>query len=57
MLDMILNNLATIIISIVLLVVILLILRTIIKDKRNGKSSCGANCACCALHDKCHGKK
>ncbi len=57
MLDMILNNLATIIISIVLLAVILLILRTIIKDKRNGKSSCGANCACCALHDKCHGKK
>ena len=57
MLDMILNNLATIIISLALILVIILIVRSIIKDKKNGKSSCGANCACCALRDKCHSKK
>ena len=25
-----------------------------IKDKKAGKSSCGCNCANCAMADKCH---
>ncbi|MFZ2465304.1 MAG: FeoB-associated Cys-rich membrane protein [Ruminococcus bromii] len=28
-----------------------------VKDKKEGKSSCGANCAHCACHGDCHNHK
>ena len=30
--------------------------RSLIKDKKAGKSSCGCNCSHCALAGKCHGQ-
>ena len=33
---------------------ILLIIRSLIRQKKQGKSSCGAGCAHCAMHGQCH---
>lgn len=41
-------NLSTILVSIVLIVIVCLIIRGMVKDKKNGKSSCGGNCSHCA---------
>lgn len=48
-------NLGTIVIAGVLLAVILLISIQLIRDKKKGKSSCGCNCAHCAMAGQCHG--
>lgn len=37
----------TLIVGIILLVIIVLIIKKIIKDKKNGESSCGLDCASC----------
>ena len=50
-------NLGTIVIAGVLLAVIVLISIQLIRDKRKGKSSCGCNCAHCAMAGQCHGGK
>ena len=51
------NNLATIIISAILLTVIGLIVGFKIKNKKNGKRSCGCGCKSCAMSDVCHKDK
>ena len=48
------ENLATILISAGLLLIVVLIIVKLVKDKKKGKSSCGCNCAHCALHGQCH---
>ncbi len=48
-------NLGTIVIAGVLLAVIVLISIQLIRDKKKGKSSCGCNCAHCAMAGQCHG--
>lgn len=50
-------NLGTIVIAGVLLAVIVLISIQLIRDKKKGKSSCGCNCAYCAMAGQCHGGK
>lgn len=54
MLQWISANIGTILISLVLLAVVALIIRSMVHDKKQGKSSCGGNCAscggCCACH-------
>ena len=40
-------NLSTFIILIVLIAIVVLIIRSMIKDKKSGKSSCGGNCVAC----------
>ena len=56
MLQWISANIGTILISLVLLAVVALIIRSMMRDKKQGKSSCGGNCAscggCCACHNK-----
>ena len=42
------QNLGTIVISAVLLVIVIAIVRYLIRQKKQGKSSCGAGCAHCA---------
>lgn len=49
-------NLATICISIVLIALIFAIVHILYKDKKNGKNSCGCNCAHCAMAGSCHKK-
>ncbi len=39
---------------IILIAVVALIIYTLIKDKKEGRSSCGHGCQNCAMHGKCH---
>ena len=43
------KNIATIIICLVLAVIVALIIFSLVKNKKKGKSSCGCNCAHCAM--------
>ena len=50
-------NIATIIVCLVLALIVGLIIANMIKDKKKGKSSCGGNCAHCAMSGSCHKDK
>lgn len=50
------NNFSTIVICAVLVVIVAGIVRNMIKNKRQGKSSCGCGCESCAMKGSCHGK-
>ena len=39
------------------LLVVIAIIRSMVRDKQQGKSSCGANCAHCAMGGTCHNRK
>lgn len=54
MLEWLTANLGTILISAGLLVVVILIIRYLLRQKKAGKSSCGAGCTHCAMHGQCH---
>ena len=56
MLQWISANIGTILISLVLLAVVTLIIRSMVHDKKQGKPSCGGNCAGCAACGSCHNK-
>ena len=47
MLQWICENIGTIAVALVLLAVVILIVRIMMRDKKQGKSSCGGNCASC----------
>ncbi len=51
------ENISTILVFAVLLLIAVLIIRSLVRNKRQGKSSCGCNCAHCAMAGQCHGKK
>lgn len=57
MLAWIAENLATIIICLVLAVIVAAIIIGLLRNKKKGKSSCGCNCAHCAMAGSCHNKK
>ena len=57
MLQWISANIGTILICLVLLVLVGLVVRYLIHQKKQGKSSCGCNCAHCAMHGTCHSHK
>lgn len=48
------ENLATVLITLGLAAVVVLIIRSMLRDKRKGKSSCGGNCGCCPMSGACH---
>ena len=56
MLAWITENIGTILISAGLLLIVVLIIVKLVKDKKQGKSSCGCNCAHCAMSGSCHQK-
>ncbi len=51
------ENIGTILITAALILIVALITRKLIKDKKKGKSSCGCNCAHCAMAGSCHPQK
>ena len=57
MLDWITENLSTIVVSLILMLVVAGIIRKLVRDKKKGKSSCGCNCAHCAMAESCHKPK
>ncbi len=54
MLSGIMENAGTIIISLLLIGLVALIIVQLRRDKKKGKSSCGANCGCCPMAGSCH---
>ncbi len=54
MLEWLIANIGTILVCLVLAFLVFGIVRSLIKDKKKGKSSCGNNCAHCAMAGKCH---
>ena len=50
-------NLSTIVASAILLAIVTSISLHLIRQRKHGKSSCGCNCAHCAMHGECHGKQ
>ena len=54
MFDWIAQNLGTLLISAALIAIVTSIIISLIRQKKRGKSSCGCNCAHCALHGQCH---
>ena len=48
------ENGLTLIISLALLLIVFFIVRAQIKNKRAGKTSCGAGYANCPMHGACH---
>lgn len=56
MIPWILENAGTILVILVLAIIVAAIIIKIVRDKRQGKSSCGNNCAHCAMAGACHQK-
>ena len=54
MLTWIMGNLGTILITLLLVLIVTGIIVSMIKDKKQGKSSCGGNCAHCGMCTACH---
>ena len=50
-------NLGTILICLVLIAIITFIVHYLFQQKKQDKSSCGCNCAHCAMHGSCHSQK
>ena len=48
------TNIGTIVISLILVGIISAIVVKLIKDKKQGKSSCGCGCTNCAMRGHCH---
>ncbi len=48
------ENLATILVCAVLAGVVALIIGYLVRQKKQGKASCGCNCASCAMRGSCH---
>ena len=50
------NNAGTLAVALVLTAVIVLIAVRIVKNKKNGKSTCGCGCSNCPMSASCRGK-
>ena len=57
MLTFLVANAATILVGLAVLAVVGLIIRTMARNQKAGKSSCGCNCAGCPSCTACHGKR
>ncbi|MEF2919763.1 MAG: FeoB-associated Cys-rich membrane protein [Acutalibacteraceae bacterium] len=47
-------NMGSIIIGAVVLTILLLIVRYLLKNKKQGKTSCGCGCSSCPMSGSCH---
>lgn len=54
MLDFIMNNIGTIIVSVLLLGIVSAIIIVTVRNKKRGKTSCGCGCSNCAMSGICH---
>ena len=54
MLNLIIENAGTILISLLLAVAVALIIVTMYRDRKRGKSSCGCSCGACPMSGSCH---
>ena len=56
MIDWLIQNIQTIVICVILVGVVALIIAGMVKDKKQGRSSCGSSCSSCPMSGKCHSK-
>ena len=56
MIDWLAANWVNILVIALVAVMVFFAARSLIKDKKAGKSSCGCNCSHCALAGKCHSR-
>ena len=56
MFDWIVANLGTIVVLLAVIAVVAGVTVKMIKDKKQGKSSCGSSCCSCPMSGKCHPK-
>lgn len=54
MINFLVNNIGTIIVSLIILIIVSLIIIKLVRDKKNGKSSCGCGCENCPNAGICH---
>ena len=47
-------NIGTVLITVLLVSIVVIIVMKLRKDKKKGVSSCGGNCAHCAMGGTCH---
>ena len=56
MIDWLASNWINILIIALVGIAVFFAIRSMVKDKKAGKSSCGCNCSNCAMAGKCHSK-
>ncbi len=49
------KNIGTIIVLALIIAGVVSVIRGMIKEKKNGGSSCGCGCSSCAMSGSCHG--
>lgn len=54
MIDWLASNWVNILVIALVAIAVFFAVRSMIKDKKAGKSSCGCNCSHCAMAGKCH---
>ncbi|MCR5501673.1 MAG: FeoB-associated Cys-rich membrane protein [Lachnospiraceae bacterium] len=54
--DLLAQNLGTVLITLLLILIVAAIIASIVKDRKQGKSSCGGNCAHCKMCAACKKK-
>ncbi len=57
MLTWISENIATILICAALIAIVAAIIGSMLRNKKQGKSSCGCGCADCPMNGSCHSEK
>jgi hypothetical protein len=53
MMDWIITNISTILVSLVLVGLVAIVIRKLVKDKKKGVTSCGTSCSGCAMAGSC----
>ncbi|MBQ9526089.1 MAG: FeoB-associated Cys-rich membrane protein [Fretibacterium sp.] len=51
------DNAGTIVVSLALIGVVAAIIVKMIRDRKQGRSSCGCSCGCCSMSGSCKGIK
>ena len=54
MLQTIVNHAGTIIVTLILIGAVAAAVFRLVRDKKQGKSTCGCNCGCCPMAGSCH---
>ena len=55
--DWLIANIGSILVGVVVLAVVALVIALMVREKKQGKSSCGNSCASCPMAGKCHPAK
>ncbi|MBP5264721.1 MAG: FeoB-associated Cys-rich membrane protein [Lachnospiraceae bacterium] len=53
----IMENLGTIVTLLIVMIIMVVIIYSMIRNARQGKSSCGCKCSSCPMGGTCHGRK